>query len=249
SLFLLHHRARAAIVTGVPPGWRRARCRVTPTLAGVGDAGHVALTFDDGPDGESTPAFLDALDELGWRATFFLLGSQVRRFPALAAEVAARGHEVGVHGDNHISHLRRPAWWAAADVERARVLIADTTGVAPRWFRPPYGALAASSLVAAWWAGLQPVLWTSWGRDWMPEATPASVATLLTSTYRPGATILLHDSDVTSAPSSWKAALGALPMLAETWKAAGLSVGPLSEHGLDRGRWASARIGPPSRTG
>ena len=53
--------------------------RVTPRLVGVGRRGHVALTFDDGPDPESTPEFLAVLDELGWRATFFMLGDMVRR--------------------------------------------------------------------------------------------------------------------------------------------------------------------------
>jgi peptidoglycan/xylan/chitin deacetylase (PgdA/CDA1 family) len=54
--------------------WRCLRNRYAPRLAGVGDAKHLALTFDDGPHPVSTPAFLDALDALGWRATFFMLG-------------------------------------------------------------------------------------------------------------------------------------------------------------------------------
>jgi peptidoglycan/xylan/chitin deacetylase (PgdA/CDA1 family) len=58
------------------------------------------------------------------------------------------------------------------------------------------------------------------------------VAKDVSATLVPGATVLLHDSDCTSAPQSWKATLGALPVLAEHWHAAGLVVGPLSEHGL-----------------
>src|SRR5262245_21517170 len=75
--------------------------RLTPRLAGVGAPWHVALTFDDGPAAASTPAVLRALDALGWRATFFMLAAEVRRAPRLAAEVAAAGHEVGVHGERH----------------------------------------------------------------------------------------------------------------------------------------------------
>ena len=73
---------------------------------GSGVPGHVALTFDDGPDPASTPKFLEALDDLGWHATFFMLGDMARRSPGLAAEVAAAGHEVAVHGDRHRSQLR-----------------------------------------------------------------------------------------------------------------------------------------------
>jgi peptidoglycan/xylan/chitin deacetylase (PgdA/CDA1 family) len=222
----LAHVAPAAVA------WRRVRNRVLPGLSGVGNPGHVALTFDDGPDPASTPGFLDALDGLGWKATFFMIGAQVRRYPALAAEVAARGHELGVHGDIHSNHLRRPAPWTTRDAAASMGLVAAASRHRPRWFRPPYGALAASSLVAARRLGLQTVLWTTWGHDWKPGATPASIVTRVGASWCRGATVLLHDSDVTSAPGSWKATLGALPLLAERWQAAGLTVGPLGDHGV-----------------
>jgi peptidoglycan/xylan/chitin deacetylase (PgdA/CDA1 family) len=212
--------------------WRSVRCRLLPRLSGVGRPDHVALTFDDGPDPASTPPILDALDRLGWHATFFCLGSQVRRDAGLARELVARGHELGVHGDRHVSHLRRPATWTVPDVRRARRLIEDVARVETRWFRPPYGALSSSALVAARLADLQLVLWTTWGLDWQPRATGRSVAGHVARTWYPGPTVLLHDSDITSAPGSWRATLSALPLLAERWEAAGLSVGTLSEHGL-----------------
>jgi peptidoglycan/xylan/chitin deacetylase (PgdA/CDA1 family) len=210
---------------------RRGRIRWAPNLAGVGAPGHVALTFDDGPDPSSTPAFLDALDELGWRATFFMLGHMAAAHPDLAAEVARRGHEVGVHGYLHSNHLRRGRRWTRRDVIAARDLLGELTGQPMHWLRPPYGALSASTLTAARTAGLQTVLWTTWGRDWRPGATPESVVADVTATLVPGATVLLHDSDCTSAQGSWKNTLAALPVLAERWQASGLDVGPLREHG------------------
>ena len=75
------------------------------------------------------------------------------------------------------------------------------------------------------------MLWTSWGRDWREGATPESVVEDVTATLVPGATVLLHDSDCTSARGSWKNTLAALPVLAERWQASGLEVGPLREHG------------------
>jgi len=115
---------------------------VSPGLAGVGVPGHVALTFDDGPDPASTPKFLDALDDLGWHATFFMLGDMARRSPGLAADVAAAGHEVAVHGDTHRSQLRLTPGVVADDIARARDAVAAATGVAPLWFRRPYGTLS-----------------------------------------------------------------------------------------------------------
>jgi len=208
------------------------RCRLTPTLAGVGQRDHVALTFDDGPDPESTPDFLAELERLGWSATFFVLGAEVRRNPGLAAEIHARGHELAVHGDRHVSHLRRPYPWTVADVARARDTVAEVTGEEPRWFRPPYGAVSASSILASRRAGLQMVLWTTWGLDWRRQSTGATVAHDVERTFHPGATVLLHDSDITSAPGSWRSALDALAPLAERWSGSGLSVGPLRDHGL-----------------
>jgi peptidoglycan/xylan/chitin deacetylase (PgdA/CDA1 family) len=211
---------------------RRLRNRCLPDLAGVGEAGHLALTFDDGPDPVSTLAFLDALDSLCWRATFFMLGEMAAAHPDVAKEVARRGHEVAVHGYAHSSHLHHGPLWASRDIIAARDTVAELSGTEPRWLRPPYGALSTSTLIAAKRARLSPVLWTTWGRDWRVEATPGSIVDDISSTLVPGATVLLHDSDCTSAPGSWKATLAALPVLAELWLAAGLAVGPLSEHGL-----------------
>ncbi|MEO5678940.1 MAG: polysaccharide deacetylase family protein [Acidimicrobiales bacterium] len=208
------------------------RRRLLPGLAGVGAPGHVALTFDDGPDPRSTPAFLDALDRLGWRATFFMLGSMVRRAPALAAEVAAAGHEVAVHGDAHRSELFRGPLGLAGDLSRAVDTIASATGRRPVWFRPPYGTLSAGGVLAARRQRLRTVLWTTWGRDWRAEADPASVVGDVERHLGPGATVLLHDSDCTSAPDAWRSALGALEPLAGVFAARGLTVGPLADHGL-----------------
>lgn len=225
----------AAAVVHLLPGavaWRQARNLLLPGLAGVGRTGHIALTFDDGPDPKSTPPILEALDEQGWKATFFCLGSQVAAAPDLTRELLARGHEIGVHGYTHRSHLRRTARWTVHDVVRARDLIHEVTGVEPVWFRPPYGALSASAIAAARRSGLRLVLWTTWGRDWRPGIDGDWIAGEVRRTYHPGATVLLHDSDLTSAPASWKATLAALPILAEGWHRDGLEVGTLSSHGL-----------------
>ncbi|MGH9062475.1 MAG: polysaccharide deacetylase family protein [Acidimicrobiales bacterium] len=215
-------------VTWLPP----VRRRVAPAWHGLGRPGHVALTFDDGPDPTSTPAFLAALDGLGWRATFFMLGSMAERSPGLAGEVAAAGHEIALHGHEHRNQLARTPAGVAADLARGLDAVASASGHQPVWHRPPYGVVSGPGWRAARELGLRIVLWSAWGRDWRARAMPASVVADVEAGLTPGATILLHDSDCTSAPGAWRSALGALPLLAERLVARGWDVGPLAEHGV-----------------
>jgi peptidoglycan/xylan/chitin deacetylase (PgdA/CDA1 family) len=196
----------------------------------VGRPDHLALTFDDGPDPRSTPAFVEALAGLGWSATFFMLGTMVRRAPGLAAEVVAAGHEIGIHADEHRSHLRRSPGAVLEDLTRAVKTVEDAVGARPVWFRPPYGAISGGTLLAARRLQLQMVLWTSWGKDWRASASPASVAAEVERGLTPGGTVVLHDSDCVSAPGAWRSALGSLPLLADVARARGWKVGPLADH-------------------
>jgi peptidoglycan-N-acetylglucosamine deacetylase len=208
------------------------RRRFFPRLAGLGLPDHVALTFDDGPDPASTPAFLDLLAARRLRATFFLLGSMVAKAPELAADICAAGHEVGVHGWAHRYTILRGPRAVRDDVARATDAVAAACGTQPRFYRPPYGVLSAGALAAARAQQLSPVLWTCWGREWAAGATAGSVYATLAEDLTPGATVLLHDSDCTSPAGACAAALGALPRLLEDCAERGLRVGPLAEHGL-----------------
>ncbi|WP_232304067.1 polysaccharide deacetylase family protein [Pseudofrankia sp. DC12] len=226
--------AAAAVAAGYAgpavTSWPLLRARLLPGLAGIGKADHVALTFDDGPDLASTPAFIAALAATGTKATFFLLGSMLMHAPEAGRELVDAGHEVAVHGWEHrYTTFRTPAA-LYDDIARARDLIGDVTGRQPVFFRPPYGVLSAGSLAAARRLGLRPVLWTAWGRDWEARATPESVLATIRKDLAGGGTVLLHDSDCTSAPLSWHAALGAVPMLLAQCADQGLRVGPLAEH-------------------
>lgn len=205
-----------------------------PGLAGYGSPGHVALTLDDGPDPRSTPRFLDLLSRREIRATFFLLGSMAAAAPGLTGEIAAAGHEIGVHGWDHRYLTVRSPKAAHQDLARARDIIADITGQEPAFFRPPCGVLSGGALLAAGRLGLRPLLWTCWGREWTAGATPDSVYSTLMAGLSGGGTVLLHDSDATSPPGSARAALGALPRLLDACADRGLTVGTAAEHGVYR---------------
>jgi peptidoglycan-N-acetylglucosamine deacetylase len=200
-----------------------------PALAGIGHPGHVALTFDDGPDPVSTPLFLDVLDVLGVHGTFFVLGSSARRHARLTREIRDRGHEVAVHGWTHDRPWLPAVRHELRDLGRAVDAVGDLTGAAPRWYRPPYGILTGGRQIAAARTGLRPVLWSAWGRDWSARETPASVRATIVRDLDGGGTVLLHDTD-RSACGRWQAALGALPVLVADCRAGGWTVGPLREH-------------------
>jgi peptidoglycan/xylan/chitin deacetylase (PgdA/CDA1 family) len=202
---------------------RLARLR---PLLGVRDrvdtTGGAALTFDDGPHPEGTPAVLELLRDANARATFFLSGEQVARRAPLAAEIVAAGHEVGVHCQRHRNLLRLSPQQVGDDLRRAEDVIASATGRQPRLYRPPYGVLNAAALVFARRHGWTPLLWTRWGRDWERQATPASIAWRLVNGLRAGDVLLLHDADYYSAEGSWRRTLRALPSVLAALDAHGL---------------------------
>jgi peptidoglycan-N-acetylglucosamine deacetylase len=208
------------------------RNRIMPRLAGQGQPDHVALTFDDGPDHLSTPHFLRLLDARGVRATFFLLGSMLARSQGLAKEMAAAGHEIAVHGWHHRPLLIRNPRATYDDLARARDAVAEVTGRPPELFRPPYGVMTTAGHLACRRLGLRPVLWTCWGEDWRQRATVQSVQDTVLRDLRGGGTVLLHDSDCTSATGSWRTTLRALPGILDACEAKGWRVGPLHEHGV-----------------
>jgi peptidoglycan/xylan/chitin deacetylase (PgdA/CDA1 family) len=234
SLLLVGGAAAAAVqaaplLTFLPAG----KDRFARALNGRGRPGHVALTFDDGPDEQSTPRFLDVLARHEVQATFFLLGEMCLRYPSMAQRLVEEGHEVAVHSFDHRNHLRHPPGRATYDqLARTADLVQAQSGVRPRWFRPPYGALTTADLVAARQLDLQTVLWTAWGQDWQRTCTPASVLEELQRGTLDGGTVLLHDSDCTSEPGSWHATLGALPDLLVRCRDQGLQVGTVGAHGL-----------------
>jgi peptidoglycan/xylan/chitin deacetylase (PgdA/CDA1 family) len=167
------------------------------------------LTFDDGPHPQGTPAVLDLLDEAATKAIFFLVGEQVERYGELAAEIARRGHEIGVHGYRHRVQARLSRTAVEHDLDAALAVIGGT----PRHHRPPLGIYSDAGLDAARERGLEPLLWTRWGKDWRKFTTPQRIARRATREVGAGDVILLHDADHYSSANSWQRTVAALPAI------------------------------------
>ena len=153
----------------------------------------VALTFDDGPNDPCTSQVLDILEREGVRATFFLIGENVRHYPQTAARAVHDGDVVGNHSDRHPDAFALESTTKQqAELDRAEQSIYAATGRYPRLFRPPHGlrspwlmrTLASDSMVA--------VTWNDAAGDWDPMP-PSRIAALTIERARPGSIVLLHD--------------------------------------------------------
>jgi peptidoglycan/xylan/chitin deacetylase (PgdA/CDA1 family) len=209
---------------------------LAPIVPGIGPAlgiemrggeDGVALTFDDGPHPQGTPTMLDVLRDRGATATFFLVGEQVERYPALVAEIVAAGHGVELHCFRHRNNLRLGRGGFLEDAERARGTIEEAGGRAVTCYRPPYGIFSAVTLRAVRQRGWRPVLWSRWGRDWDRGATAESIARRSSAGIVAGDIVLLHDADYYSARGSWVRTAAALPLILDEIEACGLKTSSL----------------------
>jgi peptidoglycan/xylan/chitin deacetylase (PgdA/CDA1 family) len=193
----------------------------------LGDRDAVALTFDDGPHPQGTPAVLETLRKRGATATFFLVGEQVTRYPALVAEIVAAGHGAELHCFRHRNNLRLGPRSFLEDAERARVAIEQASGQPVACYRPPYGIFSAPTLRAVKRRGWRSVLWSRWGRDWDRGATAESIARRSSAGIAAGDIVLLHDADYYSARGSWVRTAAALPLILDEIEACGLKTASL----------------------
>ncbi len=157
---------------------------------GAGTRPAIALTFDDGPS-ESTAQLLEILARYRAPATFFQCGTNVRRLPGVAREVAAAGHEIGNHTDTHPLLALKSPGFIQRELRAAQEAIEHATGARPRYFRAPYGARWFGLRAAQQRLGLRGVMWSTIALDWKRQ-TPAVVSRLLHGATR-GAILCLHD--------------------------------------------------------
>lgn len=219
-----------AVVAGGAPGWLPAAC------AGVAVGVHswatvhprssfylpvswrlpatataCALTFDDGPHPEHTPAVLDLLARHGQRATFFVIGEHAVRHGALLRRLRAEGHTLGLHSHHHSRWFNCwPPGRVARDLAACAAAIADATGEPPpRLFRPPVGLKNPLVAVAVRRLRLTTVTWSA--RLWdTGGATVAALAQRLRAAARPRAIVMMHDGHEPGRPADRAATVAAL---------------------------------------
>lgn len=150
----------------------------------------VAITFDDGPNSETTPQVLDILKKYGVHATFYIMGKHVAGNEALIQRMVEEGHELGNHSYSHPQLTKKEPDVVASQVQETQKIIGEASGgIKPTTLRPPYGSF--NSMVAEQ-AGIALVNWSVDTLDWKTHSPSAIVQEVADSSYS-GAIILMHD--------------------------------------------------------
>lgn len=147
----------------------------------------VMLTFDDGPIPEATPEILDILDRYGVKATFFMVGDNVRKYPDLLEAVKKAGHSVGNHTMHHLQGLHTGSEGYLKDVAQAEVLTGSSL------FRPPHGLLRPGQLKKLRQTH-RIVMYDLVTRDYSRHVNARGVVDNVRRLARPGSIIVFHDS-------------------------------------------------------
>jgi peptidoglycan-N-acetylglucosamine deacetylase len=206
--------------------WPRARLlgpNITRLPAAAAARGEVAVTLDDGPDPDVTPRVLDILQRAGAKATFFCIAERAAQYPALVADILARGHSVQNHSHVHRHNfsLLGPAGFEA-EIGRAQARLETLTGQRPTFFRAPAGLRNPFLQPVLARHGLHLTSWTKRGFD-TRERDPQRVLQRLTHALAPGDILLLHDGHAARAADGEPVVLHVLPLLLQRLHEQGLS--------------------------
>ncbi len=161
-----------------------------PTASPAGNL--VALTFDDGPWPLHTQQVLEILEREDVKATFFMLGKQVRRNRAMAVRVAEEGHLVGNHSLSHVYLSNASPEVVRSEIENAQDEIEKTIGVRPTWYRPAGGVVSPPVWAQTRASKVRLVKWTVDPQDYRAKS-PVMLARNVIDATRPGSIVLLHD--------------------------------------------------------
>lgn len=155
--------------------------------------GRVALTFDDGPHPRWTPVILDLLDELDVRATFYVLGFKLEKYPEIGAEIVRRGHSLQPHAWDHSAFTLLSNDRLRSHLQRSIDLIVEVGGPVPTCVRPPFGATSDRVERVAAEVGLDVIIWDINSRDYAHQSPTWTVRHSVNWT-QPGHVILMHDT-------------------------------------------------------
>ncbi|MHB8699088.1 MAG: polysaccharide deacetylase family protein [Sulfuricaulis sp.] len=181
----------------------------------AGAVNAIGLTFDDGPDPQHTPAILELLSQHKVKATFFLVGSNVVRYPHLAHEIIEQGHALGGHTYNHKVIVKLPSQELADELISCRRAIQDVTGVDTNLFRPPKGEMDFASVRLVGRLGYKLVHWSKTYSDYKCDGANLLLQRISDNPVRNRDILLFHDTN----SHTVEALSGVIP----TWLADGLN--------------------------
>ena len=180
-----------------------------PALTGK----EVYLTFDDGPHPEATPFVLDELAKAGMKGTFFCIGKNVEKYPALYQRILAEGHSVGNHTMHHLNGRQTAVETYIDNIKQASAFVDS------RFFRPPYGQITRKQAEALQTQvpGMEIVMWSVLSGDFDTRKTGESCAKMVERYTKPGSLIVYHDS-----AKAWDRLKVALPLTLQMLQRKGL---------------------------
>lgn len=171
----------------------------------------IYLTFDDGPTPDVTPWVLEQLSAYGAKATFFMVGEQVKKFPELAHEVIDAGHGVGNHTRTHVNGKKTSTYAYLREFADCQQILREYTGVRPKLFRPPYGRITKAQAGPLLNRGINIVMMDIITGDFDIKKNAKSVANTALTHANPGSILLFHDSQ-----KAWPRLKEALPIVLES---------------------------------
>lgn len=180
-----------------------------------GENKEIAISFDAAWGNEDTEKLIEILNQYNVKATFFVVGSWVDKYPQSVKQLAAAGHDIGNHSNSHLHMPQLSKEKIAADLNSCSEKIKSVTGNAPVLFRPPYGDYNNTLCETATECGLYTIQWDVDSKDWMEGHTAEMIAKEVCSKVKPGSIVLFHNAAVNTP--------AALPVILEKLMAEGYS--------------------------
>ena len=155
----------------------------------------IALTFDDGPDPVYTLQVSTILREAGAKATFFLVGENMRKYPAIVEQLLLDGHELGSHSMTHpeIRDLPTRCLPEEVDAMYRMALVDGSTAISNRYFRPPKGVVSVALVSHCWKKDIRLIFWNRDPEDYKATSAQEIIEYFDVDPPRQGDIVLLHD--------------------------------------------------------
>ena len=194
--------------------------RVLPVYSVEREDKVISVTFDASWGGDKTLAILDLLDQYDAKATFFLVGIWVDKYPELVKEIAARGHEIGNHSDSHAHFTKLSEGQIRQELDACSDKIEALTGTRPTLFRPPYGDYDNKVVTVTRAEGYECVQWSVDSLDWKNRGVSDLVKRATTNVQK-GDIVLFHNDS--------QYIVDALPQVLEHYRKQGFTMIPAGE--------------------